>query len=53
MWVRVLTFCVMSKYDPILLEVPKRPDILPTAEQVMELLRAGSDLRMAELRLFP
>ena len=37
--VRVLTFCVMSNHYHILLEVPKRPDSLPTAEQVMETLK--------------
>ena len=37
--VRVLTFCVMSNHYHILLEVPKRPDLLPTAEQVMEMLK--------------
>ncbi len=37
--VRVLTFCVMSNHYHILLEVPKRPDVLPTAEQLLELLK--------------
>ena len=37
--VRVLTFCVMSNHYHILLEVPKRPDVMPTAEQVLELLK--------------
>lgn len=37
--VRVITFCVMSNHYHILLQVPKRPDVLPTAEQLMGLLR--------------
>ncbi len=37
--VRVLTFCVMSNHYHILLEVPKRPEVLPTAEQLLELLK--------------
>ena len=37
--VRVLTFCVMSNHDHILPEVPKRPDVLPAAEQLLELLK--------------
>jgi len=37
--VRVMTFCVMSNHYHILLHVPKRPDVLPTAEQLMGLLK--------------
>ena len=37
--VRVLTFCVMSNHYHILLEVPKRPDVLLTAEQLLEWLK--------------
>ena len=37
--VRVLTFCVMSNHYHILLEVPKRPDVLPTAEELLEMLK--------------
>ncbi len=33
--VRVLTFCVTSKHHHILLEVPKKPDVLPMSEQVL------------------
>ena len=36
--VRVLTFCLMSNHFHILLEVPKRPDILPGAEAILSKL---------------
>ena len=36
--VTVLTFCVMSNHYHILLEIPKRPEMLPTAEELLDLL---------------
>ena len=55
--VRVLTFCVMSNHYHILLEVPKRPEVLPTAEQLLELLKGlefeeDYNLAKAQLELF-
>jgi len=37
--VQVLTYCVMSNLFHILAEVPKRPEALPTAEEVVAKLR--------------
>lgn len=37
--VRVLTFCVMSNHFHLLLEVPRRPERLPTAEEIVAKLR--------------
>ena len=37
--VQVLTYCVMSNHFHILTEVPKRPEVLPTAEDVLSKLR--------------
>jgi len=36
--VRVLTYCLMSNHFHILVEVPRPPEIKPTAEQVLEKL---------------
>ena len=36
--VRVLTFCLMSNHFHILLEVPKRPEVLPSAEAILSKL---------------
>ena len=36
---RVLTYCVMSNHFHILLEVPRRPDQLPSNEELVELTR--------------
>ena len=38
--VRVLTFCLMSNHFHILLEVPKRPEVLPSAEVILSKLEA-------------
>ena len=40
--VRVLTYSVMSNHFHILVEVPPRPAVLPTAEEVIERLRGLS-----------
>ena len=40
--VRVLTYCVMSNHFHLLLEVPKRPDQLPTLEEMFTKLKALS-----------
>ena len=40
--VQVLTYCLMSNHFHILVEVPKRPETLPTAEEVLERLRGLS-----------
>ena len=37
--VRVLTFCVLSNHFHLLLEVPRRPDVLPADSWLMETLR--------------
>ncbi len=37
--VRVLTYCVMANHFHILVEVPKRPDILPSPEEILEDLK--------------
>jgi hypothetical protein len=36
--VRVLTFCLMSNHFHILLDVPRPPDLLPSAEETLEAL---------------
>jgi len=36
--VRVLTYCVMSNHFHVLVEVPKRPAIIPDAEELLKLL---------------
>jgi putative transposase len=36
--VKVLTYCLMSNHFHVLVEVPKAPEVLPTAEQVLEKL---------------
>ena len=36
--VRLLTFCIMSNHFHVLLAVPKRPEVLPTAEEVLDKL---------------
>lgn len=36
--VQVLTFCVMANHFHLLLAVPRRPEVLPTAEEVLEKL---------------
>lgn len=40
--VRVVTFCVMSNHFHILLEVPRRPVVLPSDEKLMDLLEGIS-----------
>ena len=37
--VRILTYCVMSNHFHVLVEVPKRPENLPSAEEVLQRLR--------------
>ena len=37
--VRLLTYCVLSNHFHLLVEVPRRPDVLPTDEQLLEKLR--------------
>lgn len=37
--VRVLTYCVMSNHFHLLLEVPRRPETPPTAEEILDDLR--------------
>ena len=36
--VRILTYCVMSNHFHILLEVPKRPKVLPSSEELVKML---------------
>ena len=36
--VRVVTYCLMDNHFHILLEVPRRPDVLPSDEELLELL---------------
>ena len=40
--VQVLTFCVMSNHFHVLVEVPKRPEMLPDAEEVLRRLKGLS-----------
>ena len=40
--VQVLTFCVMSNHFHVLVEVPKRPETLPDAEEVLRRLKGLS-----------
>ena len=40
--VRVLTYCVMSNHFHVLVEVPPRPKVLPTAEELLVKLKALS-----------
>jgi len=37
--VEVLTYCVMSNHFHVLVEVPHRPEVLPTAEQIVAKLK--------------
>ena len=36
--VRILTYCIMSNHFHILVEVPKRPEVLPSPEELVEKL---------------
>jgi REP element-mobilizing transposase RayT len=52
--VRVLTYCLMSNHFHILVAVPKRPEVPPSAEQVLEKVRAlsgHSNVGLVEQRL--
>ncbi len=40
--VRILTYCIMSNHFHILVEVPKRPEVLPSAEVLVQKLRGLS-----------
>jgi putative transposase len=40
--VEVLTYCVMDNHFHVLVEVPKRPEVLPTAEEVIAKLKRMS-----------
>jgi len=46
--VRVLTFCVMSNHFHLLVEVPKRPDVLPGPEEIVEDLKRLSGFQFPE-----
>jgi REP element-mobilizing transposase RayT len=37
--VQVLTYCMMSNHFHVLVEIPKRPEILPSAEEVLRKVR--------------
>jgi putative transposase len=37
--VRVLTYCIMSNHFHVLVEVPHRPEVLPTSEEIVAKLR--------------
>ncbi|MBK8094191.1 MAG: transposase [Verrucomicrobiaceae bacterium] len=39
--VRVVTFCVLSNHFHVLVEVPKKPAVMPTEERVLEIVRAA------------
>ncbi len=36
--VRILTYCIMSNHFHVLVEVPKRPPVVPTAEELVAML---------------
>ena len=40
--VRVLTYCVMSNHFHVLVEVPRRPEVLPAPEEILEALKGLS-----------
>ena len=46
--VRVLTFCIMSNHFHVLVEVPKRPAVLPGPEEVLEDVRRLSGYHFPE-----
>ena len=49
--VRVVTYCVMSNHFHILLEVPRRPDVLPSDEELLaRLKRTYSGLGFATIK---
>ncbi len=49
--VRVVTYCVMSNHFHLLLEVPKRPEVLPGDEELLaQLKRTYSGLGFATIR---
>jgi putative transposase len=39
--VRVVTFCVLSNHFHVLVEVPMRPEVLPTEEEVLRIVRSA------------
>ncbi|MBK8095125.1 MAG: transposase [Verrucomicrobiaceae bacterium] len=39
--VRVVTFCVLSNHFHVLVEVPRRPEVLPTEEEVLGIVAAA------------
>ena len=47
--VRVLTFCIMSNHFHVLVEVPKRPDVLPGPEEIVEDLKRLSGTHFPEV----
>ncbi|MBL9126456.1 MAG: transposase [Verrucomicrobiales bacterium] len=47
--VRVLTFCIMSNHFHVLVEVPKRPEVLPGPEEIVENLRRLSGHHFPEV----
>jgi len=53
--VRVWTYCVMSNHFHVLVEVPARPSVLPTAEELVERLRglscSGLGVKRVEQRI--
>ena len=40
--VEVLTYCVMDNHFHVLVEVPRRPEVLPTAEEIIAKLKRMS-----------
>ncbi len=56
--VRTVTFCVMSNHFHILLEVPQRPAVLPSDEELLSMLERGYSKGFAQtirqqLEMFP
>ena len=47
--VRVLTFCIMSNHFHVLVEVPKRPEVLPGPEEIVEDLKRLSGHHFPEV----
>ncbi|MBL9128996.1 MAG: transposase, partial [Verrucomicrobiales bacterium] len=47
--VRVLTFCIMSNHFHVLVEVPKRPELLPGPEEIVEDLKRLSGNHFPEV----
>ena len=45
---RILSYCIMSNHFHMLIEVPKRPEILPTSEELVSIVRGSLGNKKAD-----